>query len=94
MKFSLARIRRLQFNVRFLPKAGTATEVVVAVSGQTVLADTLDFTIGTVVDAKQFAQLPLNDRQFTQLTVLALGASTQSSGPQAFFEVKSDCMPP
>jgi hypothetical protein len=89
MKFSLARIRRLQCNVRFLPKAGTVTEVV-TVSGQTVLAVTPDFTIGTVVDAKQVAQLPLNGRQFTQLTLLALGASTQSSGPQAFFEVKSD----
>jgi hypothetical protein len=70
-------------------KPGTVNENV-TVSGQTVLADTVDSTIGTVVDAEQVAQLPLNGRQFTQLTLLTPGAAPQSTGQQAFFEVKSD----
>ena len=70
-------------------KPGTVNENV-TVTGQTVLADTVDSTIGTVVDSQQAAQLPLNGRQFTQLTLLTPGASPQSTGQQAFFEVKSD----
>jgi hypothetical protein len=70
-------------------KPGTVNENV-TVTGQTVLADTVDSTIGTVVDSEQAAQLPLNGRQFTQLTLLTPGASPQSTGQQAFFEVKSD----
>jgi hypothetical protein len=62
----------------------------VTVKAQTVLADTVDATIGTVVDAQQVAQLPLNGRQFTQLTLLTPGAAAQSTGQQHFFEVKSD----
>jgi hypothetical protein len=62
----------------------------VTVQGQTVLADTVDATIGTVVDAQQVAQLPLNGRQFSQLTLLTPGAAPQSSGQQSFFEAKSD----
>ena len=44
----------------------------------------------TGVDAQQVAQLPLNGRQFTQLTLLTPGAAAQSTGQQNFFEVKSD----
>ncbi len=73
----------------FRLKPGTVNENV-TVTGQTVLADTVDSTIGTVVDSEQVAQLPLNGRQFTQLTLLTPGASPQSTGQQAFFEVKSD----
>ena len=62
----------------------------VTVHGQAVLEDTVDATIGTVVDAQQVAQLPLNGRQFSQLTLLTPGAAPQSSGQQAFFEAKSD----
>lgn len=62
----------------------------VTVKAQAVLGNTVDATIGTVIDAQQVAQLPLNGRQFTQLTLLTPGAAAQSTGQQAFFEVKSD----
>jgi len=75
--------------IDFHLKPGTVTQEVV-VKSQTVLADTVDATIGTVVDAQQVAELPLNGRQFTQLTLLTPGAAPQSSGQQSFFEVKSD----
>lgn len=62
----------------------------VTVTGQAPLANTTDSTVGTVIGTEAVVQLPLNGRQFTQLTLLTPGAAPQGSGQQSFFEIHSD----
>lgn len=70
-------------------KPGSVTQEV-TVSAQAQLANTTDATVGTVIGTEPIAQLPLNGRQFTQLTLLTPGVAPQGSGQQGFFEIHSD----
>lgn len=70
-------------------KPGSVTEEV-TVTAQTPLANTTDATVRTVIGTESIVELPLNGRQFTQLTLLTPGAAPQGSGQQAFFEIHSD----
>ena len=70
-------------------KPGSITQEV-TVTSQAPLANTTDSTVGTVIGTQSILQLPLNGRQFTQLTLLTPGAAPQSSGQQGFFEIHSD----
>lgn len=62
----------------------------ITVTGQAPLANTTDATVGTVIGREPIVQLPLNGRQFTQLTLLTPGVAPQGSGQQAVFEIHSD----
>ncbi len=70
-------------------KPGSITQEV-TVTGQAPLANTTDSTVGTVIGTEAIVQLPLNGRQFTQLTLLTPGAAPQGSGQQGYFEIHSD----
>ncbi len=50
--------------------------------------NTTNATLGDVVQHQQIVDLPLNGRNFTQLTLLTPGASPQESGQQGAFTVK------
>jgi hypothetical protein len=50
--------------------------------------NTTNATLGDVVQHQQIVDLPLNGRNFTQLTLLAPGAAPQESGQQNSFTVK------
>jgi hypothetical protein len=73
----------------FTMKPGSISQEV-TVSGQAPLANTTDSTVGTVIGTEAIVDLPLNGRQFTQLTLLTPGAAPQGSGQQGFFEIHSD----
>jgi carboxypeptidase family protein len=73
----------------FTIKPGSVTQEV-TVTGEAPLANTTNATVGTVIATDSIVQLPLNGRQFTQLTLLTPGAAPQGSGQQAFFEIHSD----
>jgi hypothetical protein len=70
-------------------KPGLVTQEM-TVTAQAPLANTTDATVGTVIGTESILQLPLNGRQFTQLTLLTPGAAPQGSGQQGFFEIHSD----
>lgn len=50
--------------------------------------NTTNATLGDVVQHQQIVDLPLNGRNFTQLTLLTPGAAPQESGQQSAFTVK------
>lgn len=58
--------------VDFVLQVGTVRERVV-VSGDAPLVDTTNTSMGSVVDRQTIADLPLNGRDYTQLTLLAPG---------------------
>jgi hypothetical protein len=70
-------------------KPGSVTQEV-TVTAQAPLANTTDATVGTVIGTEPIVQLPLNGRQFTQLTLLTPGVAPQGSGQQGFFEIHTD----
>ena len=70
-------------------KPGSVTQEV-TVTAQAPLANTTNATVGTVIGTEPIVELPLNGRQFTQLTLLTPGVAPQGSGQQAFFEIHSD----
>lgn len=73
----------------FTMKPGSVSQEV-TVTAQAPLANTTDSTVGTVIGTEPIVRLPLNGRQFTQLTLLTPGAAPQGSGQQGFFEIHSD----
>jgi hypothetical protein len=60
----------------------------VEVTGAPPALNTTNATLGDVIDHQQAVDLPLNGRQFTQLTLLSPGAAPQESGQQGSFTVK------
>jgi len=73
----------------FTLKPGSVNQEV-TVTGEAPLANTTNATVGTVIATDSIVDLPLNGRQFTQLTLLTPGAAPQGSGQQGFFEIHSD----
>jgi len=73
----------------FTLKPGSVNQEV-TVTGEASLANTTNATVGTVIATESIVDLPLNGRQFTQLTLLTPGAAPQQSGQQSFFEIHSD----
>jgi Carboxypeptidase regulatory-like domain len=78
---------RLQVNeqreVNFTLVPGTVTEAV-DVSGNEVVVETSNPTLGQVITSQQVADLPLNGRDFVQLATLTPGV-TQETNPNSFF---------
>jgi hypothetical protein len=70
-------------------KPGSLTQEV-TVTGEAPLANTTNATVSHVITTDAIVQLPLNGRQFTQLTLLTPGTAPQGSGQQSFFEIHSD----
>jgi hypothetical protein len=60
----------------------------VEVTGAPPQLNTTNATLGDVVQHQQIVDLPLNGRNFTQLTLLTPGAAPQESGQQNAFTVK------
>lgn len=60
----------------------------VEVTGAPPQLNTTNATLGDVVQHEQIVDLPLNGRNFTQLTLLTPGAAPQESGQQGAFTVK------
>lgn len=60
----------------------------VEVTGAPPPLNTTNATLGDVVQHQQIVDLPLNGRNFTQLTLLTPGAAPQESGQQGAFTVK------
>jgi len=63
----------------FTLKPGSVNQEV-TVTGEAPLANTTNATVGTVIATDSIVDLPLNGRQFTQLTLLTPGAAPQGSG--------------
>jgi hypothetical protein len=59
----------------------------VQVTGQVPLLQTADSTVGNVVDQRRIQNLPLNGRDFTQLTLLIPGAAQASLPGSGFFVI-------
>ena len=72
------QVARLEFKLEI----GTQSEVV-EVTGVAPLIDKSTSFIGTVVDAQQVKDLPLNGRNFTQLTTLSPGVTRGTPGSAA-----------
>ncbi len=60
----------------------------VEVTGAPPPLNTTNATLGDVIQHQQIVDLPLNGRNFTQLTLLTPGAAPQESGQQGAFTVK------
>jgi Carboxypeptidase regulatory-like domain len=60
----------------------------IEVTGAAPQLNTTNATLGDVVQHQQIVDLPLNGRNFTQLTLLTPGAAPQESGQQNAFTVK------
>jgi hypothetical protein len=60
----------------------------VEVTGVAPALNTTNATLGSVVEHQTIVDLPLNGRNFTQLTLLTPGAAPQESGQQNAFTVK------
>lgn len=65
-----------------------AVSQTVEVTGAPPALNTTNATLGNVIDHQQAVDLPLNGRNFTQLTLLSPGAAPQESGQQGSFTVK------
>ncbi|MGI0134388.1 MAG: hypothetical protein ACREBW_05470, partial [Candidatus Micrarchaeaceae archaeon] len=65
-----------------------AVSQTIEVTGAPPLLNTTNATLGAVVQHQQIVDLPLNGRNFTQLTLLTPGAAPQESGQQGSFTVK------
>jgi len=59
----------------------------VQVTGEVPLLQTADSTVGNVVDQRRIENLPLNGRDFTQLTLLIPGAAQASLPGSGFFVI-------
>ena len=71
--------------VDFALQVGTLEEKLV-VTGEAPLVDTTNSSMGDVVDRQTMADLPLNGRDYTQLTLLAPGVSNVNTvGASSFF---------
>src|SRR5262249_3188759 len=73
----------------FVLKPGTV-EQEVEVSAEAPLINSVDSTIGTVVDHQQAVNLPLNGRQFTRLILLAPGVAPRPGSQQSRYQAQSD----
>jgi hypothetical protein len=62
----------------------------ITVKGQAPLANLVNATVSTVVEAQQVEELPLNGRQFSRLILLSPGAAPKENGQQSGWEVHSD----
>jgi hypothetical protein len=62
----------------------------VTVTAQAELVNTVNSTVGTVIENQEVVQLPLNGRQFTQLILLTPGSANMSSGQHSVFELNTD----
>ncbi|HLH05211.1 MAG TPA: TonB-dependent receptor [Bryobacteraceae bacterium] len=65
-----------------------AVSETVEVTGAPPALNTTTATLGDVIEHQQIVDLPLNGRNFTQLTLLTPGAAPQESGQQGAFTVK------
>jgi hypothetical protein len=65
-----------------------AVSETVEVTGASPQLNTTNSTLADVVQHQQIVDLPLNGRNFTQLTLLTPGAAPQESGQQSAFTVK------
>jgi hypothetical protein len=61
----------------------------VAVTGDAVVVETANPSLGQVITAQQVSQLPLNGRDFVQLATLTAGATAETN-PNSFFTSGSD----
>jgi len=61
----------------------------VAVSGDAVIVETGNPSLGQVITSQQVSQLPLNGRDFVQLATLTAGATAENN-PNSFFTSGSD----
>ena len=73
----------------FVLKPGTV-EQEMEVSAEAPLINSVDSTIGTVVDHQQAVNLPLNGRQFTRLILLAPGVAPRPGAQQSRYQAQSD----
>jgi hypothetical protein len=71
----------------FTLKVATISETVEATGAPPAL-NTTNATLGDVIEHQQIVDLPLNGRNFTQLTLLTPGSAPQESGQQSAFTVK------
>ena len=65
----------------------SSTAQTVQVTGAPPVLDTTSATLGTVIGQSTTVDLPLNGREFTQLTLLTPGAAPMENGQQGAFEV-------
>ncbi len=65
-----------------------STSQTIEVTGTSEALETTNATISSVVEHQQIVDLPLNGRNFTQLTLLTPGAAPQESGQQGAFTVR------
>ncbi len=71
-----------QTGVVNLQMAPATLEESIIVSGQAPLVDTASSSLGSNVDARQMTDLPLNGRNFVDLTMLAPGSRQNTSGDE------------
>ncbi len=79
LKLQVDEARELDFNLAPATVVSTVT-----VSGDAVVAETTNPSLGQVITSQQVAQLPLNGRNFVQLATLTAGATAETN-PNSFF---------
>ena len=73
----------------FTLQPGTVRQEI-TVKGQAPLANLINASVSTVIEAQQIEELPLNGRQFTQLILLAPGAAPKQSSQENGWEPHAD----
>ncbi|MDQ2843704.1 MAG: carboxypeptidase-like regulatory domain-containing protein, partial [Acidobacteriota bacterium] len=76
--------RELDFSL-----APATVSTTVAVTGDAVVVETTNPSLGQVITGQQVSQLPLNGRDFVQLATLTAGATAETN-PNSFFTSGSD----
>src|ERR1700678_2428456 len=79
LKLDVDEARELDFNISPATVVSTVT-----VSGDAVVAETSNPSLGQVITSQQVSQLPLNGRDFVQLATLTAGATAETN-PNSFF---------
>lgn len=75
--------------IDFVMRPGSVTQQI-TVASEAPLVNTVNSTVGTVVEHQQVVSLPLNGRQFTQLILLTPGAAPRGNSQQAAYEDASN----
>jgi hypothetical protein len=84
LRLQVDEARELDFSL--VPATVVAS---VAVSGDAVVVETANPSLGQVITSQQVSQLPLNGRDFVQLATLTAGATAETN-PNSFFTSGSD----
>jgi Carboxypeptidase regulatory-like domain len=79
LKLDVDEARELNFSLSPATVVSTVT-----VSGDAVVAETTNPSLGQVITSQQVSQLPLNGRDFVQLATLTAGATAETN-PNSFF---------